>query len=301
MSTYRFALAWVVIWSAAPGVMPAAAAGRQVVVVTTSAVEAFDEAVQGIRRGLGPDFDIEIVDLAAKSPGLSSRVNGNSLLIAVGNTALQSASQLGAQPVIATMVLRADLAANRARPPNGAVIVDLSFADILDGLSKAFPGKTRAAAILGPGAGLRPAPELIAQAKAAGVALQVVDCPLPENLIQSLVALREHVDFIWCPPDSTLFNSTTIKPLILASLKNRLPLVGFSASFVRAGGVAGIYPDYFEVGRQTGEMAHKLLAGANPGPIEGPRRTRVATNPRVARLMGLRMPTAPAADLVVIE
>ena len=301
MSTYRFTLAWIVIWSVAPGAMPAAAAGRSVVVVTTSGVEAFDEAVQGIRRGLGPDLDIEIVDLGAKSPALASRVNANSaLVIAVGNSALQSASQLGAQPVIATMVLRADLAASRVRT-NGAVIVDLSFADILEGLSKAFAGKTRAAVILGPGAGLRPAAELIAQAKAAGVVLQVVDCPLPENLIQSLVALREHVDFIWCPPDSTLFNSTTIKPLILASLKNRLPLVGFSASFVRAGGVAGIYPDYFEVGRQTGEMAHKLLSGASPGPIEGPRRTRVATNPRVARLMGLRMPNAPAADLVVIE
>jgi ABC-type uncharacterized transport system substrate-binding protein len=117
--------------------------------------------------------------------------------------------------------------------------------------------------------------------------LTLIDCSGPEHLMQSFHALQNRVDFVWVPPDGALYNSSTVKPLIRASIENRLPVVGFSASFVRTGAVAGVYPDYFEVGLQAGEMAKNYLSGANLM-NESPRKIRAAVNPRVARLLGLR-------------
>jgi ABC-type uncharacterized transport system substrate-binding protein len=74
---------------------------------------------------------------------------------------------------------------------------------------------------------------------------------------------------------------------VLASLESRLPLVGFSPAFVRAGAAAGIYPDYRDSGRQAAEMAERLLRGEDCGPDTGPRRIQVAVNQRVARLLGI--------------
>jgi ABC-type uncharacterized transport system substrate-binding protein len=78
----------------------------------------------------------------------------------------------------------------------------------------------------------------------------------------------------------------------MASLESRLPLVGFSPAFVRAGAAAGIYPDYRELGRQTAEMARRVLRGEEPGIDEAPRKIQLAVNQRVARLLGVEFVTS---------
>jgi ABC-type uncharacterized transport system substrate-binding protein len=276
-----------------------------VVIVTSSAIEAFEEAVRGIRQQLGPAAKVVVFDLAAKHEGLPNQPSGKDvrLLITVGNNALEFAGQSGTAPILATMLLRADLAGSRVRQPVGAVVLDLPLADVLARTANVFPGKTRAAIIRNPDASSASPSALAAQAKAAGMAIKVIDCPRPELLLQAFLSLKGQVDFVLCPPDGTLYNSATVRPLILASLEIRLPVVGFSASFVRTGAVAGVYPDYFDVGLQAGDLARKYLAGARLPANESPRKVKVAANPRVARLLGLRMPGKNEGEpgIVVIE
>jgi putative ABC transport system substrate-binding protein len=293
-----------------------------VVVITSSNIGAFDEAVEGVRSSLGSAVKLVTVDLAASDKAVSdpaSLVGGKDvrLVVTIGNNALEAALRFGA-PVIATMILRQDLASFQARapgqvrPPAGAVVLDVTLADVLSGLARLFPGKTRVGIVRRMDAGDPSDAALVAQARAAGVMLTVVDCPRPDRLLPSFLTLKTHVDFVWCPPDGTLYNGTTVKPLILASLENQLPVAGFSASFVRAGAAAGIYPDYRELGVQTGEMARRFLDasdGSTPPTtspttsIESPRKTRVALNQRVARLLGLRgaEKNAMASGIVEIE
>jgi ABC-type uncharacterized transport system substrate-binding protein len=106
-------------------------------------------------------------------------------------------------------------------------------------------------------------------------------------LLKALSALQGKVDFVLCMPDPDLYNAVTIKPLVMASLEHRLPLVGFSPSFVRAGAAAGIFPDYRDLGRQAAEMAQHLLRGEERTADESPRKLQVAINQRVARLLGV--------------
>lgn len=276
-----------------------------VVIVTTSAVEAFDDAAEGIRRGLGPAAKVTIVDLAAKPPDLADRLGGKEvrLLVSVGNNALEAAAQFGTAPILATMVLEADLKSSRPRPPAGAVVLDLPLRDVLSALSKVFPGKTRAGMIRNPEVNPRYQSLLRLEARAAGIYLKVVDCPSPERLLEAFRSLRGLVDFVWCPPDGTLYNGTTVKPLILASLESQLPVASFSASFVRAGAAAGVYPDYLETGVQAGELARKYLAGTAALSIESPRKVHAAANASVARLLGLGVAARAGHEsgIVVLE
>jgi putative tryptophan/tyrosine transport system substrate-binding protein len=287
-------------------ILPGPARGEQptVVIVTSSAVEAFEEAVRGIRGGLGPAAKTIIVDLASK-PKDPANILGDKnvrLLISVGNNAFDFAVQFGTAPILATMLLRADLG-GRLGPQSAAIALDVPLGDILSRMASVFPGKTRAAIIRNPDANSVPQAALTAQAKAAGMTLKVLDCPRPEKLLQMFLSLRGQVDFVVCPPDGTLFNSTTVRPLILASLENRLPVIGFSESFVRSGAVAAVYPDYFDVGSQAALTAKNYLAGGSLAAGEKPRKLKVAANPRVARLLGLRIPGKNDSEsgIVVIE
>jgi putative ABC transport system substrate-binding protein len=268
-------------------------------------VDAFVEATEGIRHGLTAPVKAITVDLADNPAQLSAQLGAKEIavIVTVGNNAYEAAARFGTAPVIATMILRADLSAGSYRAPASAVVLDMPLTDILAALARVFPGKTRVGMIRNPGPTDVPVALLLAQAKAAGVTLRVLDCPKPEGLLQSFLSLKALVDFVWCPPDGTLYNATTVRPLILASLEKQLPVVGFSASFVRAGAAAGVYPDYLEAGVQAGELAQKYLAGPIAGVIEGPRKIRLAVNPRVARLLGLRLAPNAGSDsgIVVIE
>jgi putative ABC transport system substrate-binding protein len=276
-----------------------------VIVATSSAVEAFEEAVKGIQQGLGQSAKIVIVDMAAKSGEIENRLAGKEvrLLITVGNNAYESAARFGTAPILATMLMRADLAGSGLRAPTGVLALDVPLGEILARMAFVFPGKTRAALIRNPDTNAIPQAALAAQAKAVGMTLKVLDCQRPEKLLQSFLSLRGQVDFVVCPPDGTLFNGTTVRPLILASLENRLPVVGFSESFVRTGAMAAVYPDYFDVGSEAGELAKKYLTSGGLSASEGPRKLKVAANPRVARLLGLRIPGRNNSEsgVVVIE
>jgi outer membrane receptor protein involved in Fe transport len=120
----------------------------------------------------------------------------------------------------------------------------------------------------------------------------VVDCDGPGGLLKAVAAMKGKVDFLLCFPDPDPYNAVTIKPLVMASLESRLPLVGFSPAFVRAGAAAGIYPDYRETGRQTAEMAIRMLHGEDRLPDESPRKIRVAVNQRITHLLGVEFQTA---------
>jgi ABC-type uncharacterized transport system substrate-binding protein len=127
----------------------------------------------------------------------------------------------------------------------------------------------------------------LARARALGFSVQITDCRNPEELLQALRSLKGRVDFVLCLPDTVLYNGTTVKPIILASLESHLLIVGFSQSFVRAGAAIGVYPDFRDIGIQTGAIAQRQLAGQPVAAEEGPRKLVVAVNQRVIRLLGI--------------
>jgi putative ABC transport system substrate-binding protein len=69
-------------------------------------------------------------------------------------------------------------------------------------------------------------------------------------------------------------------------------MIGLSVAHVRAGTLAAASVDYADVGRQTGEMAGRLLRGAAPAdlPIGAPRRVSLALNLHTAEHLGITVP-----------
>jgi len=163
-----------------------------VLIVTTSAVEAFDEATEGIRHSLGPAAKVVTVDLASNAGDLTSQLSGKEvrLLVSVGNNALEAAVRYGTAPILATMVLEADLSLSRVRPVAGGVVLDLPLGEVMAGLAKVFPGRTRAGMIRNPEVSSTSVAELVADAKAAGISLRVVDCPARRSYSRPFVLCK---------------------------------------------------------------------------------------------------------------
>jgi putative tryptophan/tyrosine transport system substrate-binding protein len=143
---------------------------------------------------------------------------------------------------------------------------------------------------------------VVAKARQQGFTIEVLDCTKPDELLRSIPTLRDKIDFLLSRPDSHLFNSTTANPILLSALQNRLPLIGFSESFVRAGAAVGVYPNYRRAGRQTAAMAKRVMRGDSRS-IEPPKVIDVAVNGRVLSLLGLeyRQARPGRGELVVLR
>jgi ABC-type uncharacterized transport system substrate-binding protein len=275
------------------------ASNASVLVVFESGVDAYAQVVSGVSAAL-PGGTFRVLDAAGQNfeRDFSSALEGNEarVLIAVGSRAMAAArAHRVSLPMVASMVLP------EADPQPGILRIDLKVppAAQLAALRALWPGRQRAAIIRNPAHSQFAAGALEACARRQGFSLLVVDCDGPSHLMKAMAELKGKVDFVLCTPDPELYNAVTIKPLVLASLDERLPLVGFSAAFVRAGAAAGIFPDYAEIGRQAAEMALRVLRGEDRGlESQCPRRIQVAVNQRVVRLLGLEShPEAVSAEV----
>ncbi len=286
-------LARTLIFATLLGGVPAFAgdgASCQAAVVFRSGSEAYDQAVAGTKEALASaPCQIRYIDLAesggaatlAQTIALSPR-----LIAAFGVGAVDRLADIRSHPpLLPALILRADLKLDASQRA-GAVFADVPLALIADRLHAAFPGKSRLG-LIRRAAQVVPDAAVLTRLHQSGFDLLIVECPGPDKLLDVFQSLKGKVDFVIAQPDVELYNSATLKPLVMASLENRLPIVGFSAAFVRAGALAGVYPDFHELGKQTGELMIRILSGHSTHLDEEPRAVVISVNPRIARLIGL--------------
>ena len=299
--------------------LPARAATGHVLIATASREAPYAAATEGIQRALAShSIASEILqlpaDAAASRPEVALRpevaprpevkTGSAQLAIAVGIDAVRAIAALrGRVPVVVTMCFHSDM--GNAEPGElglaGALWLEMPLALVVAGLRLIFPEADRIAVVQGtsqPDTGETPGHP---RSLPAGVSLQTVECAGPSELLASLRKLRGKADCVICLPDGNLYNKTTVEPLILASLEHKLPLVGYSASFVRAGAALGVYPDFSDIGEQTAALAERVAGNAPAVLTEHPRRAIVAANERVLHLLGRDYRPKPGDPVVVVR
>lgn len=111
--------------------------------------------------------------------------------------------------------------------------------------------------------------------------------PTPEALPAALERLSRSADALLAVADTTVYTRETVKTLLLFSFRHKLPLIGLSQTWVRAGALFALDWDYRELGMFCGRLALQRLArGGTEAPT--PPRPHVFVNERSARLFHVR-------------
>lgn len=111
-----------------------------------------------------------------------------------------------------------------------------------------------------------------------------------DNPIERLTPLIQQSDVFLALPDRALFNRATAKWLLYITLQQKVPVIGFSKTYVEAGALAAVYSTPAQIGRQTGELLRELdLSRPLPPPVY-PKYYNVSSNPIVARTLELPEP-----------
>ncbi|MEK7156853.1 MAG: ABC transporter substrate-binding protein [Patescibacteria group bacterium] len=101
--------------------------------------------------------------------------------------------------------------------------------------------------------------------------------------------------------DSLVWGSIDI--YIERAIQEKIPFSVFSRSQVESGALFGLGPDYAVSGRQSADIANKILRGGNPGniPVQVPERLILVINQDTAKLIGVSFSDSflKKADIVI--
>ncbi len=100
------------------------------------------------------------------------------------------------------------------------------------------------------------------------------------------------IDALWLIPDLVVCQPTVIGHILRSSLKHKIPVMGVSQSYVKAGALLALSCDYEDIGRQSGEIALRILNGESlvDIPVSVARKTKLYLNLAVAERLRIKIP-----------
>jgi len=134
--------------------------------------------------------------------------------------------------------------------------------------------------------------EAVRVAKAGNISLTAKAISSEREVPDALKSMLNKVDILWSVADGTVFSPQSTQYILLTTLRARVPFMGLSPAFVKAGALMALSCDYTDIGKQAAEIAKSILDGENPGdiPIAVPRKISLYINLRTAEHIGLSIP-----------
>ena len=133
--------------------------------------------------------------------------------------------------------------------------------------------------------------------EAAKMGIKIVEAAAPKSS-DVMIATKQlvgKVDAIYCPIDNTIISA--VESVVKVGIDTQIPVFAGDTDTVARGAVAAVGYDYFDLGRQTGEIVVRILKGEKPGSIDVKmaKGTNLYVNPKMAKMMGIKIPVSVLA------
>jgi putative ABC transport system substrate-binding protein len=292
----RLLLSALLLFSGCPDGV--AAEKKHVLIVANAATEPYTQVISGFKGQLADQrvdatYTEQIVaQLNGDNAKLAAEMTADKpdLIFAVGGEASELASQHSkAVPIVATLILKNTLFKNANVT---GVSLTYSWATQIQWLKKFFPEQKRVAVLFNPAENAKAVQELKKEAERVGLELTAIAVETPKQLPYALEQLEKNIEMLLAIPDEVTMSSKTAKEVLLASFRNRVPLIGLSDNWVKSGALYALSWDYDDLGRQCGLQAQQLLNGAaiQKVPPETPRKITYSVNSKIAEHMNIAIP-----------
>ena len=145
------------------------------------------------------------------------------------------------------------------------------------------PGETNAVSMLA---------TIKVEAEKMGIKIVESAAPKSSDVMIAAKQLVGKVDAIYCPIDNTIISA--VESVVKVGIDAQIPVFAGDTDTVARGAVAAVGYDYFDLGRQTGDIVVRILKGEKPGSIDVKmaKGTNLFVNPKMAKKMGIKIPEA---------
>ena len=212
------------------------------------------------------------------------------LVYTLGSLAMREAlKECFKAPVIAAMIFGSKELENA--PNTTGVVLDFPVSIQLQWLRRFLPDRKKVGVLYNPQENQQRIDKMETEARKLGLELVAVRVDTPKELPAALKSIVRRADVLLGIPDKIVMSPRTAKVVLLSSFRNRIPFVGLSGPWVKAGALYALDRDYGSLGIQSGEIALRVLHGTSAGtiPLATPRKIVYFLNLKTAQHMKIEI------------
>lgn len=273
---------------------------NNIVILVSGQGSSYTELLESLQTEIRKTPNIRISTATWGTTGWESSLNNiiygsTQLLIAVGSNATRVALESTDTriPVLCILLPKSTYEAmlvtakiNSSQRRISAIYLDQPLNRQLDLIKQALPKNNRLGVVLGPESS-RDTDRLQILAEARGLTLILERAQRDSALYPALQRALADTDVFLAVPDPYVINPETAQNVLLTSFRQRVPVIGFSAAYVRAGALAAVFSSPAQIGTEAGEIARQVYRGQPLGAAKYPKYFSVAINRQVANSLNL--------------
>lgn len=269
-----------------------------VLVVLSESSPIYLEFADVLRKELVRDaVTLEVVAITSDAPWQTGPTE-HSLVVTVGSRAAEAAANRDIRvPLLYTLLPRSAVerinATRKEDKRNSAIYIDQPPARYIDLLRIALPEFDRVGLFAGPDS-REAAMRLAYMARDRRMKAQIEPINNEHDIYPAIQRMFAEPGALLATADTAVFNSQTIPSILLSAYRRRVPVVGFSQSYVKAGAVVALYSTPSQIAQQAAEIVRQALAGQGLPSAQYPRYFQVGVNARVAKSLDLQIDTETA-------
>jgi putative ABC transport system substrate-binding protein len=263
-----FAFALVVLVTNSMSSAMVSAADHTVVVIKGKDLAPYNEALEGFKETLHNN--------GAQATCIVRSLNGDDrknvavieetlelkpdMIFTLGSSATMIAAEKTSDiPIVSGMIMESDVLNN---PVNiTGVFLEYSMETQFAWMKRLLPDAKTIGVIYNPEDNQTKIDEAQGWADKSGFTLISKKVSSPREIPSSLEKLSKRIDVLWGIPDKMVYTQQTAKQILLFSFRNRIPFIGFSSSWVKAGALYALDWNYRNIGRECGDRAIGILEG----------------------------------------
>ncbi len=214
------------------------------------------------------------------------------LILTVGTSATVDISgKINDIPVVFAMVLDPESMLDKKKNVVGASLnIPPEFQ--LKLIKEVLPKVEKVGIIYDPKRNTTVVKDILNLAKQFDLKVKVFPVTSQKDIPNALARTNNETDALLGIVDNTVYTSQTAKFIISYTVKKRLPFVGISQLYVKAGALCSLVFDNLDIGRQAAELAERILSGT---PVSKLRNTTtekitIAINLQTAKIIGAEIP-----------
>lgn len=252
---------------------------------------------QAFAQNLPPDVRLEVRTLAQQTD-----IPEADILVTAGSKAMQWAADRWHGAMLTTMLSSNNfqqLRAGRPLPhPLSALFLDQPLPRQVALIRAALPSLSRVGVLYTPDGDFAQQP-LQQELARQGASLHSQTVQPDDSLAARLEELLARSDILLAVPDSRIYNSSTIRNILLGSYRRGIPVIGLSAAYVNAGALCAVYSTPEQQAAQSAGMVSEFLQrGSLPSP-RFPQLYQIALNAEVARSLRLDIRSVEALRIEI--
>jgi len=242
----------------------AEANSTKILIVSNTKANAYQQVIDSFKAKLpNGDFKVHYLsEIDNKMEFIDSEINATkpqlifSLGVASTKIAMRATKKL---PIVTTMVVKSHFFQQSSNVTG--VILAYPLGTQFKWLKKFLPKFNNIAILYNPEENQSNVSDAKRIAKKMELNITAIPVDSPKQLPYALNQLEKNIQVLLAIPDRITMSPKTAQAILLASFRNRIPMIGLTDNWVKAGALYALSWNYADIGKQCANQAIALIKG----------------------------------------